>query len=61
MHPLPLLTAPSPAPQINYTWQALALEASPYKQERTLAYVTDKAAAFSSLSSGGSLSSADGE
>ena len=48
---------PTAPPQVNYTWQQLTLEASPYKKERTLAYVMDKAASFSSLSSGSGLDS----
>ena len=55
MHHTPL----RPPLQVNYTWQALTLESSPYKQDRTLTYLSDKIAAFNSLSSASSLSSAD--
>ncbi|GBF90454.1 hypothetical protein Rsub_03450 [Raphidocelis subcapitata] len=47
------------AQQVNYSWQALTLEASPYKQERTISHLEGKIAAFNSLSSASSLSSAD--
>jgi hypothetical protein len=49
------------AQQVNYTWQALTIEGSPFKKDRTLSYLADKAAAFSSLSSsGGSLDEGGG-
>lgn len=44
------------AAQVDAAWRALALEASPYKEARTAAYVEGKLASFASLSSsGGSL------
>lgn len=56
VHACPAQRPPrSPGAQINYTWQALTLEASPYTKERTLSYVMDKVTAFSSLSSGSSV------
>ena len=39
------------AMQIAYAWQALTLQASPFKKERTLDYVVAKMNSYSSLSS----------
>jgi len=44
-----------PTPQINYTWQSLTLEGSPFKSDKTMTYLRDKITAFSSLSSGSSI------
>jgi len=43
--------------QLQYTWQALTLEGSPFKEGTTLNYLMDKMSSFNSLSSA-SLSSA---
>lgn len=45
-------------PQLQYTWQALTLEGSPFKDDTTLSYVMDKLSSYNSLSSA-SLSSSD--
>jgi hypothetical protein len=57
-NPAPAAAVPRPPPQINQAWQSLSLEASPYKADKTVAYVVEKAAAFASLSSGSSLDGA---
>jgi hypothetical protein len=46
--------------QLQYTWQALTLEGSPFKDDTTLSYVMDKMSSYNSLSSA-SLSSSDEE
>jgi Tfp pilus assembly protein PilN len=46
--------------QLQYTWQALTVEGSPFKQDTTLNYLMDKLNSYSSLSSA-SLSSSDEE
>ncbi|WIA34378.1 hypothetical protein OEZ86_012714 [Tetradesmus obliquus] len=45
--------------QLAYTWQALTLEGSPFKQDKTVEYLVDKMSSYSSLSSLSSLSSSD--
>ncbi len=51
-----------PPLQISYTWQALTLEASPFKSDKTVTYLMEKLTAFQSLGSGSSLDlSVDGE
>lgn len=44
--------------QLQYTWQALTLEGSPFKEGTTLNYLMDKMSSYNSLSSA-SLSSSD--
>jgi hypothetical protein len=46
--------------QLQYTWQALTLEGSPFKDDTTLSYLMDKMSSYNSLSSA-SLSSSDEE
>ncbi|KAF8061287.1 hypothetical protein HT031_004377 [Scenedesmus sp. PABB004] len=47
--------------ELAYAWQALTLEGSPYKVDTTVAHLAAKISSMSSLSSGGSLSSAEDE
>lgn len=46
--------------QLQYTWQALTLEGSPFKDDTTLTHLMEKMSSYNSLSSA-SLSSSDGE
>jgi hypothetical protein len=46
--------------QLQYAWQAMTLEGSPFKQDTTLTYLMDKLHSYSSLSSA-SISSSDEE
>jgi hypothetical protein len=43
---------------LQYTWQALTLEGSPFKDDTTMTYLMDKLSSYSSLGSA-SLSSSD--
>eukprot|EP00775_Hariotina_reticulata_P008893 gene8893-9070_t len=45
--------------QLHYTWQALTVEGSPFKQGRTVEYLVDKLSWYNSLSSLSSLSSSE--
>lgn len=45
--------------QLQYTWQALTLEGSPFKDDTTLSYVMDKLSSYNSLSSASLISSDD--
>lgn len=48
--------------QLQYAWQQMTLEGSPFKDDTTLSYVMEKVSSHSSLSSGSlSLSSDDDE
>lgn len=55
---LSLLCPDSSPTQLQYTWQALTVEGSPFKQDTTLTYLMDKISSSASLSSA-SLSSSD--
>jgi hypothetical protein len=46
--------------QLQYTWQALTLEGSPFKDDTTLTHLMEKMSSYNSLSSA-SLSSSDDE
>lgn len=46
--------------QLQYTWQALTLEGSPFKDDTTLTHLMEKMSSYNSLSSA-SLNSSDEE
>lgn len=58
LHAAPVCAAPWRL-QLQYTWQALTLEGSPFKEGKTVEYLVDKLSSYSSLSSLSSLSSGD--